>query len=144
VPTDTTWLPHRFHRIAYAYTTRKWSVSPLSSLAPGDPDHEEACCQISRLVPFLAGRKATTVHQSLTSVVTDFWSRFDTVGTCHPYSESLFNRFKDERRSFLTSTNRCCADHPASFRRCGTFANIGKLETIFGPARARHNDTGTF
>lgn len=67
------------HSIAYSYVTRRLATSPLGSLRPGDIDHQEAVRLTSQLVPFVADKKATTLHTSLSSVVTDIWSRFDDV-----------------------------------------------------------------
>ncbi|CAL1715449.1 unnamed protein product [Somion occarium] len=63
--------------IAYAYITRSFATSPISSLAPQDSDSEEARRTISRLVPFLVDRKSTTVLPSVSALVTDLWSRFE-------------------------------------------------------------------
>ncbi|KAI0730925.1 hypothetical protein C8Q76DRAFT_614104 [Earliella scabrosa] len=62
--------------VAYTYAIRHFAISPLSSLGPTDPEHAEICLSISRLVPFLTDKKSTTVHTSLSGVVTDLWSRF--------------------------------------------------------------------
>ncbi|KAI0832073.1 hypothetical protein BC628DRAFT_1453207 [Trametes gibbosa] len=60
----------------YVYIVRHFAVSPLSSLEPADPARVEIRRSISQLVPFLTDRKSTLVHSSLSSVVTDLWSRF--------------------------------------------------------------------
>ncbi|TBU30173.1 hypothetical protein BD311DRAFT_659626 [Dichomitus squalens] len=62
--------------IAYAYTVRYFAVSPLSAISRTDPDYAEVRESISRLAPFLVDRRSTTVHLSLSAVVTDLWSRF--------------------------------------------------------------------
>ncbi|EMD38803.1 hypothetical protein CERSUDRAFT_92834 [Gelatoporia subvermispora B] len=62
--------------IAYAYVTRHLAASPLEAIPRGDPEHADARHEIARLVPFLTDRKSTTIHPSLSSVVTDLWSRF--------------------------------------------------------------------
>ncbi|THH10946.1 hypothetical protein EW146_g8212 [Bondarzewia mesenterica] len=74
--------------IAYAYTTRTFSVSPLSSPSPSSPDALEARNSFGRLVPFLTDKKASTRFESLGSVVTDVWSRFEP-GTMTPVLFSL-------------------------------------------------------
>ncbi|KAG7093986.1 hypothetical protein E1B28_007616 [Marasmius oreades] len=58
--------------IAYAYATRRFVTSLLSN-AP-EKDVRE---MISKLVPFLAERKSTTLHTNLNSLIVDMWSRFD-------------------------------------------------------------------
>ncbi|KAI0925033.1 hypothetical protein AcW2_005734 [Taiwanofungus camphoratus] len=63
--------------IAYAFVTRSLSTSPLSSISPHEPEHEEARRSIAQLVPFLTERKSQVVHPTLSSVVTDLWSRFE-------------------------------------------------------------------
>ncbi|KII87478.1 hypothetical protein PLICRDRAFT_664480 [Plicaturopsis crispa FD-325 SS-3] len=63
--------------IAYAYVTRHLAVSPLSSASSNEVEHEESRNLISRLVPFLTDNKSKTVHPTLSSAVTDIWSRFD-------------------------------------------------------------------
>ncbi|OBZ66906.1 hypothetical protein A0H81_13111 [Grifola frondosa] len=62
--------------IAYAYVSRYFAVSPLASLPAGEPEIVEACRILSNLVPFLVDRKSNIVHSSLSSVITDLWSRF--------------------------------------------------------------------
>ncbi|KAG5647837.1 hypothetical protein DXG03_007761 [Asterophora parasitica] len=62
--------------IAYAFTSRHLSVSPLSSLKPDDIDLEEARSIISQLVPFLTDPKSATVYSNVSGIVTDIWSRF--------------------------------------------------------------------
>ncbi|KAG5636783.1 hypothetical protein H0H81_006897 [Sphagnurus paluster] len=62
--------------IAYAFTTRHLSASPLSSLTPENTDYEEARRLISQLAPFLTDRRSTTVYPNLSSLTTDVWSRF--------------------------------------------------------------------
>jgi len=63
--------------IAYAYVTRYFSTSPISTLPADDREHEDACGIISRLIPFLTDRKSKTIYPTLSSVVTDLWSRFE-------------------------------------------------------------------
>ncbi|RPD65186.1 hypothetical protein L226DRAFT_501974 [Lentinus tigrinus ALCF2SS1-7] len=62
--------------IAYAYAIRHFAIPSLSSLLAEDPDRLEIRRSVSQLVPFLVDRKSTTVHTSLSGVVTDLWSRF--------------------------------------------------------------------
>ncbi|KAF9499950.1 hypothetical protein BDN71DRAFT_1502444 [Pleurotus eryngii] len=61
--------------IAYAYTTRSFAVSPLSSIPPHSPDVLEAQRTIARVTPFLVERRATAVFGSVAEVVTDIWAR---------------------------------------------------------------------
>ncbi|THH27793.1 hypothetical protein EUX98_g6390 [Antrodiella citrinella] len=61
--------------LAYAYTTRHFSTSPLSKLT--GPDRVAARQTLSSLVPFLAGRKSTVVLPTMSGMVTDVWSRFE-------------------------------------------------------------------
>ncbi|KIM90558.1 hypothetical protein PILCRDRAFT_812311 [Piloderma croceum F 1598] len=63
--------------LAYAYTTRYLSISPLSSLNADNPDFQEARRIISQLAPFVTDRKSKILHSSLDSVITDIWSRFE-------------------------------------------------------------------
>ena len=67
------------YSIAYAYTIRSLSTSPLSFLKTDDPDFQEARRIISQLAPFLTESKSKVLHSSLSGVVTDVWSRFDSV-----------------------------------------------------------------
>ncbi|KAJ8692119.1 hypothetical protein PTI98_009459 [Pleurotus ostreatus] len=61
--------------ITYAYTTRCFAVSPLSSISPHSPDVLEAQRTIARVTPFLVERRATAVFGSVGEVVTDIWAR---------------------------------------------------------------------
>ncbi|KAF4570952.1 hypothetical protein EYR36_001779 [Pleurotus pulmonarius] len=67
--------------IAYAYTTRSFAASPLSSIPPHSPDVLEAQRTIARVTPFLVEKRATTVFTSVAEAVTDIWGRLgqDTV-----------------------------------------------------------------
>ncbi|KAG2150289.1 uncharacterized protein EDB93DRAFT_1240313 [Suillus bovinus] len=69
--------------VAYAFATRHLSVSPLSSAENDASDEAEARRIISQAVPFLAARRSQVLYSTLSSAVTDVWSRFDpgTVGT---------------------------------------------------------------
>ncbi|KAG1764803.1 hypothetical protein EDD22DRAFT_881974 [Suillus occidentalis] len=60
--------------VAYAYATRHLSVSPLSS---AENDAPEARRIISQTVPFLVARHSQVLYSTLSSAVTDVWSRFD-------------------------------------------------------------------
>lgn len=66
-------------RIAYSYTTRSLSISPLCSLKPQDAELAEAQKTISRLTPFLTDSKSTVVFPTLNACITDVWSRFEPV-----------------------------------------------------------------
>ncbi|KAI0337402.1 hypothetical protein BDW22DRAFT_1415935 [Trametopsis cervina] len=63
--------------IAYSYVTRSLSSSPLSSIPEGDPEYHEAKRIISSLVPFLTDRRSKIVLPSLSGLITDLWSRFE-------------------------------------------------------------------
>ncbi|KAF7969456.1 hypothetical protein HWV62_27299 [Athelia sp. TMB] len=63
--------------IAYAYATRYFATSPLSSFAPDEPEWKEARRIVSQLAPFLTDRSSKVLHPNLGSVITDLWSRFD-------------------------------------------------------------------
>lgn len=60
--------------VAYAFATRHLSVSPLSS---AENDAPEARRIISQAVPFLVARHSQVLYSTLSSAVTDVWSRFD-------------------------------------------------------------------
>ncbi|KDQ51041.1 hypothetical protein JAAARDRAFT_199431 [Jaapia argillacea MUCL 33604] len=60
--------------IAYAYTSRHLSLSPLSS--PSE-ENEEPAKLLSTLIPFLIDKKSTVRFESLESVITDLWARFN-------------------------------------------------------------------
>ncbi|KAI0076593.1 hypothetical protein K474DRAFT_1684749 [Panus rudis PR-1116 ss-1] len=75
-------------RLAYAYVTRHFATSPISSLDPQDPDREDARKTISRLVPFLTDKKSKVLMPNLTAVVTDLWSRAKP-GSITPKSMSI-------------------------------------------------------
>ncbi|KAG1850705.1 hypothetical protein F4604DRAFT_1808446 [Suillus subluteus] len=68
--------------VAYAFATRHLSISPLSSAENDAPDEAEARRIISQVVPFLVARQSQVLYSTLSSAVTDVWSRFDpgTVG----------------------------------------------------------------
>jgi hypothetical protein len=76
--------------IAYAYTTRYLSTSPLSSIKTDDQDFQEALRIISQLVPALTDQKSKVLHSSLDDVVTDVWSRFEPVRFPMTHSTLLF------------------------------------------------------
>ncbi|OJA21550.1 hypothetical protein AZE42_03238 [Rhizopogon vesiculosus] len=63
--------------IAYAFTTRRLSVSPLSSAGDDASDEVEARRIISQAVPFLVARQSKVLYSDLSSAITDVWSRFD-------------------------------------------------------------------
>jgi hypothetical protein len=65
--------------IAYAYVTRHLCISPLAGPTTDEVDYHEARRQISLIVPFLIDRKAKFAFPSLSSAVTDIWSRLDVV-----------------------------------------------------------------
>ncbi|KAJ8462456.1 hypothetical protein ONZ45_g17926 [Pleurotus djamor] len=61
--------------IVYAYTTRYFAVSTLTSIPPESPERSDAKKAISRLAPFLKDRTATTLYHSVENAVTDIHSR---------------------------------------------------------------------
>ncbi|KAG1907572.1 uncharacterized protein F5891DRAFT_996136 [Suillus fuscotomentosus] len=63
--------------VAYAFATRHLSVSPLSSTENDASDEAEARRIISQAVPFLVARRSQVLYSTLSSAVTDVWSRFD-------------------------------------------------------------------
>ena len=65
--------------IAYSYTTRHLSTSPLSGIGTDTPEFLEARHLLTQLVPFVTERKSITLYSNLTSLVTDMWSRFQPV-----------------------------------------------------------------
>jgi hypothetical protein len=67
-------------RVAYAYVTRHFAISPLKSIHSLE-DRQEAVQQISRLVPFLTDKKSIVVHGNMSIAVRDIWSRMSLVST---------------------------------------------------------------
>ncbi|KIJ34956.1 hypothetical protein M422DRAFT_262918 [Sphaerobolus stellatus SS14] len=65
--------------VAYAYVTRRLSISPLSSLGPKDSDHTDALELLSRTVPFLIDRKSTLIYRSVDDLVTATWANFEAI-----------------------------------------------------------------
>jgi hypothetical protein len=63
--------------VAYTFATRHLSISPLSSAENDAPDKAEARRIISQTVPFLVARQSQVLYSTLSSAVTDVWSRFD-------------------------------------------------------------------
>ncbi|KAG2092548.1 hypothetical protein BD769DRAFT_1631854 [Suillus cothurnatus] len=63
--------------VAYTFATRHLSISPLSSAENDAPDEAEARRIISQTVPFLVARQSQVLYSTLSSAVTDVWSRFD-------------------------------------------------------------------
>ncbi|KAF8145039.1 hypothetical protein K438DRAFT_1872703 [Mycena galopus ATCC 62051] len=59
--------------IAYAYSTRHLSVSPLSTAA--EPDADAARAIFATLTPFLTSRTSKTLHPTLDSALIDLYSR---------------------------------------------------------------------
>ncbi|KAF9246575.1 hypothetical protein BU15DRAFT_85322 [Melanogaster broomeanus] len=66
--------------LAYSYTTRHMSMSPLSSTTNDAMDKDEARRVLSQTVPFITHPKSKVLHGSLRDVVITFWSRFDPGG----------------------------------------------------------------
>jgi hypothetical protein len=61
------------------FATRRLSVSPLSSTGDDVSDEVEARRIISQAVPFLVTRQSKVLYSTLSSAVTDVWSRFEPV-----------------------------------------------------------------
>lgn len=83
------------HSVVYAYITRYFSTSPLSSVPADSPDYEEMKRVVSKLVPFLTERRSTILYTNVSSMVTDIWSRFEAVGHL-------------PTRTFLCTSQCCC------------------------------------
>jgi hypothetical protein len=66
-------------RIAYVYATRHFCRSPLSLLKHEDGEIEQVRRIISQLVPVLVDRKSKTLYTGLSEVITEMWSRIDSV-----------------------------------------------------------------
>lgn len=64
--------------VAYAYVTRRISISPLSSLGAKDPDHGVIQDLLSSILPFLIER-STFVYRSVDDVVTSTWAKLEAV-----------------------------------------------------------------
>jgi hypothetical protein len=69
---------YRSLSIAYAYVTRRLSASPLSFDNDGS-QAAEARRMIANLVPFLVDRNSQLLHDTLSSVITDIFARFEAV-----------------------------------------------------------------
>ncbi|KIJ59233.1 hypothetical protein HYDPIDRAFT_101098 [Hydnomerulius pinastri MD-312] len=63
--------------LAYAYTTRHLSMSPLSSTENDPSDQNEARRIIAQAVPFIADRKSKVLHVSIGDAANALWSRLD-------------------------------------------------------------------
>ncbi|OCH87816.1 hypothetical protein OBBRIDRAFT_813960 [Obba rivulosa] len=124
--------------IAYAYVTRRLATSPLETIPCGDPEYVEARREISRLAPFLTDRKSTTIHSSLSSVVTDLWSRFPP-GTVNAQLFSLLLRdvstlLRPSTVSVLSSTS---TDNLSSHPSATLLLALSDLSALFSaPAPA--------
>ncbi|KAF9232594.1 hypothetical protein BU15DRAFT_54862, partial [Melanogaster broomeanus] len=66
--------------LAYSYTTRHMSMSPLSSTTNDAMDKDEARRVLSQTVPFITHPKSKVLHGSLRDAAIMFWSRFDPGG----------------------------------------------------------------
>ncbi|KDQ51026.1 hypothetical protein JAAARDRAFT_199417 [Jaapia argillacea MUCL 33604] len=90
--------------IAYAYTSRHLSLSPLSS--PSE-ENEEPTKLLSTLIPFLFDKKSTIRFGTLESAIADLWARFNQ-GTISPSSFSTLlkdtaNLIRPSRITKITS-----------------------------------------
>ncbi|KAG2110380.1 uncharacterized protein F5147DRAFT_690391 [Suillus discolor] len=119
--------------VAYAFATRHLSVSPLSSTENDASDEAEARRIISQAVPFLVARRSQVLYSTLSSAVTDVWSRFDpgTMG-----AESLAALLVDSsiiarpRLVVATSSdNNLLSDH----RSVTLLAALSDLSGLFAP-----------
>lgn len=63
--------------VAYAYVTRRLSVSPLCSLDAGDADRTVAQDVLFGLLPYLAEPKSTLLLKSVDEAVTFLWAKLD-------------------------------------------------------------------
>jgi len=75
--------------VAYAYVTRRLSVSPLSSLGAKDPDRGVVQDLLSTIVPFLTDRKSALVYRSVDDLVTTTWGKLESV--CIIFCSSIIN-----------------------------------------------------
>jgi len=119
--------------VAYAFATRHLSVSPLSSTENDASDEAEARRIISQAVPFLVARRSQVLYSTLSSAVTDVWSRFDP-GTMS--AESLSALLLDSsiiarpRLVVATSSdNSLLSDH----RSVTLLAALSDLSGLFAP-----------
>jgi hypothetical protein len=70
---------HASNSLAYTFVTRQVSTSPLSSLPTDSLETKEACRMMGKLVPFLVDHRSQTMHEDLSSVVTDVYGRLEQV-----------------------------------------------------------------
>lgn len=119
--------------VAYAFATRHLSISPLSSAENDAPDEAEARRIISQVVPFLVARQSQVLYSTLSSAVTDVWSRFDP-GIAGAESLSVLLRDLSiiaRPRLVVTasSDNSSLSDHPS----VTLLAALSDLSCLFAP-----------
>ncbi|KAI0046486.1 hypothetical protein FA95DRAFT_1606853 [Auriscalpium vulgare] len=124
--------------IAYAYATRHFGVSPLTSIEEGGQG--DARSSFSRLVPLLVDRRSTTKFETLEAVVTDVYSRFEQAGDTldDEISAPAFAIFlrdtaillQQQRVSLVSSAepeDSSLASHPSS----RVLRALGDLQSLF-------------
>ncbi|KAG1792620.1 uncharacterized protein HD556DRAFT_1444300 [Suillus plorans] len=119
--------------VAYAFATRHLSVSPLSSTENDASDEAEARRIISQAVPFLVARRSQVLYSTLSSAVTDVWSRFDpgTMGA-ESLSALLLDSSIIARPRLVVATssdNSLLSDH----RSVTLLAALSDLSGLFAP-----------
>lgn len=116
--------------VAYAFATRHLSVSPLSS---AENDAPEARRIISQAVPFLVARHSQVLYSTLSSAVTDVWSRFDPGAVGAESMSVLLHDLSSIARPKLmvaaSSDNNSLTDH----RSVTLLAALSDLSGLFAP-----------
>ncbi|KAK7687637.1 hypothetical protein QCA50_008852 [Cerrena zonata] len=97
--------------IVYAYISRFFAISPLTSIKPEDPDFIEARRILSQLLPFLVDKKSTTVLPNLSALITDLWSRFEPESMTSAFFSILLN---DASRLLRPKAVTVLSPHPSS------------------------------
>ncbi|TFY65414.1 hypothetical protein EVG20_g5599 [Dentipellis fragilis] len=114
--------------LAYAYTTRRMSISPLSEASADDA--EAARASMARLVPFLVDRKSKVRLEDPQSAVTDVWSRAEP-GTMSPSFLALLLRdvlalLKPDRVTVVSPSSTPCSSTT-------TLRALADLHALFQP-----------
>lgn len=119
--------------VAYAFATRHLSISPLSSAENDAPDEAEARRIISQVVPFLVARQSQVLYSTLSSAVTDVWSRFDPgIAGAESLSVLLHDLSIIARPRLVvtaSSDNSSLSDHPS----VTLLAALSDLSCLFAP-----------
>ncbi|KAA1469106.1 hypothetical protein DENSPDRAFT_834646 [Dentipellis sp. KUC8613] len=118
--------------LAYAYTTRRLSISPLAEASPDDA--EAARTSIARLVPFLVDRKSKVRLEDPQSAVTDVWSCAEP-DTMTPSFLVLLLRdvhtlLKPDRVSLISPSSTPCSSTTTTLRA------LADLHALFQPANS--------